>query len=221
MTSKKKKNSIKSFCPPFNAERQLKSKIARTMVLDSHEFLIRADLLISDPFVFSSSYLSKIYVDLLMSIESSLKSLIISLSQKDEEPEVSYGTARKNSHNIAKLYAEVELRAFRRVQLLSKKNKDELLNNAIKIKVSNRYKMVTMTDLSSDGHSRFWGDGTYSRLLDHSYIIHRLRKIAQLMHIIARDVEKKYMDMIAIKGQNSEKLFQRFQLFYQNLGGKL
>lgn len=221
MSKKEKSIRFKSIFPPFNADRQLKSQITRSMVLDGHEFLIRADLLVAKPYVRSSSYLSKIYVDLLMSIESSLKSLIISLSKKNETPEDCYTIARKKGHRINDLYSEVEMRAFRRIKLLSLKDKNELLNNSIKIKVSNRYKIVTMTDLKSDGLGRLWGDGIYTKLLDHSYILHRLRNIAQQLHIIARDAEKKYMDMIAIKGQNAGKTSARFELFYKNLSGRL
>ena len=207
--------SIKKLIPPFNAERQLKATLATTMYTDANDFLLRTNILLKDIELLSYAYLSKIYVDILMSIESNLKTLIIILSKNDETPENVYKEARKHSHKIADLYNEVENRAFRRIKLLSEKNKNELLNNAIKITVNNRYRLVTLTQIRSEGINTDWGLGEYSNLINYEYI-RELQKTAFMIHEITNKASGKYLDRMGMKGTNIEKFDDRFQEFLSN-----
>ena len=211
---------MKNLIPPFNADRQLKSTLSSTMWADSNDFLKRVNLLMADLDLWSTSYLSKIYVDILMSIESSLKALIIALSDKKETPEDAYRTARSKSHRIDQLYAEVERRAFRRIKLLNQKDKDELLNNAIKIKVSNRYRLVTLAQIRSDGIAIHWGGGQYSNLINYDYLL-KLSEIAFKLKSISLTGNKRYMDRQGMNGVNLGKYDQRFQDFHTNLRGRI
>lgn len=207
--------SLKKLFPPFNAERQVKSILSSTMHTDANDFLIRTNLLLKDLDYLSYAYLSKIYVDVLMSIESNLKALIIILSKKEETPEEAYSKARKHSHRINKLYEEVENRASKRLKLLSEKDKEELLNNAIKITVNNRYRLVTLTQIRKEGVGRDWGFGEYSKLINYKYI-RKLQKIAFEIHKITNKASERYLDRMGMKGINMKKFDKRFKEFQIN-----
>lgn len=197
--------SIKKYIPPFNAERQLKAILASTMRTDANDFLLRTNILLKDIDLLSYAYLSKIYVDILMSIESNLKALIIILSKNDETPEEAYKEARKHSHKIGELYGEVENRASKRIKLLLRKDKDELLNNSIKITVNNRYRLVTLSQIRTEGVNRDWGLGQYSKLINYEYI-RELQKTAFKIHEIAHNASEKYLDSMGMKGTNMKKI---------------
>ena len=79
-------HTVKSLIPAFNVNKQLKSTIASTMWTDANDFLHRSNIILEDLETGSFAYLSKIYVDILMAIESDLKCIIIGLSLKSETP---------------------------------------------------------------------------------------------------------------------------------------
>ena len=207
----------KSLIAPFNADRQLKSLISSTMWTDANDFLHRTNIMLENLEFSSFAYLSKIYIDILMAIESDLKCIIIALSDKSESPEDAYKIARKCSHRIDCLYQEAKTRAFKRVKLLNKKDEVELLENAIKIKVENRYRLETLIKLRKDGKFNIdWGLGEYSKLLDYNYML-RLQKIAFQLHELSRKISDKYLDSNGMFGTNLGKFDRRFDDFFKNI----
>lgn len=209
--------NMKSLISPFNADRQLKSSISSTMWTDANDFLHRSNIILENLEFSSYAYLSKIYIDILMAIESDLKSIIISLSNKSETPEEAYIIARNHNHRIDYLYKEVKKRAYRKVKLLDKKDEDELLNNAIKIRVDNRYRLITLMQLRKDGKFNIdWGLGEYSQLLEYDYII-KLRKIAFQLHNISSETSDKYLDRSGMIGTHLGKFDKRFEEFFKNV----
>ena len=136
---------------PFNADRQLKYKLSTSFWADSNDFLWRAGLLLKDRPHDTNAYFAKIYVDLIMSAECALKSLIISLSLPTETPEDAYLTARRIGHHLDRLYAEVEQRAKRRVRLLSPADKNILLK-ANTLGVNYRYDITTFFFLTQEDY---------------------------------------------------------------------
>ena len=152
-----------------------------------------------------------------MAIESDLKCIIISLSIKEETPEEAYNIARKCSHKIDCLYEEVKKRALNKVKLLNKKDETELLERAIKIKVDNRYRLITLMKLRKDGKFNIdWGLGEYSQLLDYDYIL-KLQKIAFNLHEISSKTSDKYLDRSGMRGNNLGKFDKRLEDFFRNV----
>lgn len=213
--------TTESILPEFNAERFLKSTICNGMFKDANEFLSRVDCIINNSEDSSYSFLSKIYVDLLMAIESDLKCLIVSLSKDEERPEIAYLTARGKSHKIVDLYNEIENRAENKLNLLTEKDKLELLEKATLIKVSNRYTLFTILHIKTEnGIDRDYGIGEYSSLLSFEYI-EKLKRIALNLHQISNEAIKTYTDRIFMKGANYKILEGRISEFKEEIGRKL
>ncbi len=207
--------------PPFNAERQLKRRISTSFWADANDFLWRVSILKDNRPHDTNSYFAKLYVDLLMSAECSLKSLIISLSKKDETPEEVYLEARKKSHHLDKLYNEVVLRAKRRIKLLSKKEK-QILFKANTLGVGYRYDIKTFFFLSQEDFiKRMLEEGDVSSIINFDFInelftmLHELKKIAKI------SLDKYYGKDNSLSGNNMEKLENRQNLFFTNVGNKL
>lgn len=210
----------KSLFPPFNVDRQIKSFIGYSWKRDASEHLIRVNILCKELNNTSRSYISKIYVDILLSIECNLKSLIVTLSKKDESPEECFKQARKRNHRINELYQEVAKRAKGRVKILSKSFEKELLNNSIKIGISNRYRIRTLEQIISDGIPRYFGEGVYSNLMTEEYL-DVIRTIADELNTITRKINSKYLDNRYIKGKNNTLFEKRLKKFFQNCKYKL
>ena len=92
-------------------ERAVKSHLARNFYQDGNLFIERYDQVKFTDSMLKRNFRAKCIVDLAMSIECSLKSMIISLSKDSEKPSKAYKRARKNGHNIDGLYKEMALRA--------------------------------------------------------------------------------------------------------------
>ena len=112
----------------FNSNTFLKRTICDSMYIDANQFLWRVHHLIRLDDFTDRNWYSKIYVDLIMAIETDLKAIIVGLSKDSETPEQAYNSARQKGHNIKKLYDEVEDRAKNRLKLLNKKDKKLLFN---------------------------------------------------------------------------------------------
>lgn len=206
---------------PFNADRQLKYKLSTSYWSDSNDFLWRVGLLINNRPHDANSYFSKIYVDLIMSAECALKSLIISLSLKTETPEEAYLVARKLSHHLDKLYNEVEIRAKGRIKLLSKIDKNILLK-ANTLSVGYRYDITTFFFLTQeDNIDRVFKKGLVSSVINYDFIsnlyimLHTLKKIAGLSY------NKYYGKDNMLSGTNMQKLKDRQDAFFTTMRGKI
>lgn len=212
----KKNNSRISLVPAFNVDRQLKSDLANSMWGDSNDLLWRAKMSLSNPPSYSKAFLAKVFVDILMSVESTLKSLIISLSKKQETPEEAYLVARNCGHKILNLYQMVESRSYRRLKLLS--NKDfKILSKANALKVENRYKLITTLMLiQEDWQERELGTGEVSSILNFDFMDEFLRVTFKL-HEISLHALKKFCDNRGVTGSNMVKLRARQTTFYRTL----
>jgi hypothetical protein len=213
--------TAKSFLPKFNADRFIKSTIANTMVHDAHDFIWRVGCIKKHMEYSGYSFFSKIYVDLLMAIESDLKCLIIALSKNDEKPEDAYKVARSKSHHINKLYKEVEIRAKNRLKLLDLKDRNEIIEKSTQIKVSNRYHLFSLLQIrDEDPMDRDFGYGKYSSLLSFEYIS-ELERIAIDLHKITLVAMSRFTVTVSMSGQNMNKYSDRLKRFKSELGNKL
>src|SRR5450759_1273553 len=100
MTSAKKLLKL----PPFKPELYVKRTIAVSFWKDSNDLLWRGNIFRQQIGHDTLSTKAKTYVDIIMAVECSLKSMIISLSLKNETPENAYLTARSCSHHLDRLY---------------------------------------------------------------------------------------------------------------------
>jgi hypothetical protein len=220
--AKKKLNLHKLFGDrPFNVDRQLKYKLSTSFWADSNDFLWRVGLLLNDRPHDSNAYFAKMYVDLIMSAECALKSLIISLSLSNETPEDAYSTARRIGHNLDKLYTEVEHRAKRRVKLLSLADKSILLK-ANTLGVNYRYDITTFFFLTQEDYiDRAFQRGLVSSVINFDFInklykmLHKLKDIADISY------HKYYGKDNTISGKNLQKLQNRQTAFFTAMRNKL
>ena len=213
--------SAKYFLPKFNADRFIKSTIAGSMKQDAQDFIWRVDCIKQNMEYGGYSFFSKIYVDLLMAIESDLKCLIISLSKRDEKPEDAYIAARSKSHNISKLYAEVETRAKNRLKLLNSKDKEEIIYASTYIRVSNRYHLFSLLQIrEEDPINRDFGYGEYSSLLSLEYI-NELERITFSLHEVTLSAMDRFLVPVMMSGCNISNYGDRLKEFKLKMDKKL
>lgn len=201
--------------PKFNSDKFLKATIADSMFKDANQFLWRVHFLLRTSDFTDRNWYSKIYVDLLMAIESDLKGLIVCLSKDSESPEDAYKSARKKGHDIKQLYSEVELRAKNRLKLLSVKQKERLFVDFTILNVNNRYDLVTFYDIKNDIQNLNFKDNSVKVLLREESIL-ELEKLAIDLHQILIIARKK-MPIIAMTGTSVSKYHERLQEFYDNI----
>jgi hypothetical protein len=207
---------MKKLQPKFNSNTFLKKTICDSMYTDANQFLWRVHHLIRIDEFHDRNWYSKIYVDLIMAIETDLKAIIVALSKSSETPEDAYKSARGKGHNIQKLYGEVESRAKNRLKLLSKKNKELLLTKYTLLNVSNRYDLVTFYGIREDIKNKNFTDKAVKYLLTHESLL-ELEKIANLLHQVSKKAIKK-KPIIAMSGDKMTKFYQRIDKFKSNIG---
>lgn len=204
---KSKKHSINTY---------LKKSICDGMHRDANQFLWRVHHLLRNTEFNDRNWMSKIYVDLVMAVESDLKTIIVGLSKKSETPEDAYKTARKHGHNIEKLHKEVEKRAKHRLKLLSEKKRELLLNKFTTLHVSNRYELVTFYGIREDLKNKNFTDKSVKYLLTPDALI-EFEKLANELHVIARKANKK-KPIIVLTGGQLKRYFNRLDKFKANIG---
>lgn len=135
---------VRELVGSFNADMQLKAKLAYSYDRDSFDLLRRInatnyfiDKQIHTP---NRSLIAKKFVDIVMAIECALKSLMISLAVNNIKPEDIYKTVRKKSHKIYDLALDVKNHARKRVKFLSVSELD-LLNKAQGLGIRTRYEV--------------------------------------------------------------------------------
>jgi hypothetical protein len=212
---------MRNIFPKFNEERQLKSTLTGSMWSDANDFLWRVDILNKNSDFSGFTWWSKIYVDLLMSVESDLKAIIMSLSKEDETPEIAYKVLRSKGHSIENLYNEVERRSKNRLKLLSHKDKEEMLKISNRLTVSNRYKLITFLKIRSErGHGKEFQYGHFSFLLNYK-AMKSFEKIALKLHEISRISMERNTDINAMNGNYIGDYYKRIKEFEKNMGTKL
>jgi hypothetical protein len=166
MTSAKKLLKL----PPFKPELYVKRTVSASFWKDSNDLLWRANIFQRQIGHDTLSTKAKTYVDIVMAIECSLKSLIVSLSRESETPEEAYLVARSCSHHLDRLYAEVRVRAKNRVRLLTP-DKERIIIKANSLGVGYRYDVTAFMFLSrEDWVDRSQKKGLVSSVINHDFI---------------------------------------------------
>ena len=206
---------------PFDAERHLKHKLSTSFWSDSNDFLWRVQGLLNGRPHDTRGYFAKIYVDLIMSAECALKSLIISLSDSNETPEDVYSKARSFSHNLENLYKEVESRAKGKVKLLTK-NDRKILLKANTLGVGYRYDITTFFFFIQENNiDRAFEQGKVSSIINYRFINQLYKMLHTLNNIAYQSFQKHYGKDIGVSGTNLTTLKQREKTFFNSVKNKL
>lgn len=97
--------------------RAIKSDIASDFWRDGFSFIRISDIIYQTELIQEKDVRGKMVVNLMMSLECSLKSLIISLSKDNETAYDAFKIARNNSHDTKKLYDEAKGRSKKRFKI--------------------------------------------------------------------------------------------------------
>ena len=204
--------------PPYRPEQYVKRTVAVSFWKDSNDLLWRATIFSREIGHDTLSTKAKTYVDLIMAIECSLKSLIISLSLKDETPEAAYLVARSCSHNLDKLYQVVKIRAKNRIKLLDR-SAEEVIQKANGLGVGYRYDVTAFMFLSQENwFDRSRRSGVVSSIINHEFI-GKLNVVAHKLNKLSGDTVKKYLGNYArVNMKRWEETNARHSLFLTTLG---
>lgn len=173
-------------------ERAVKSLLANSFYLDGNLFIERFDQVYLTDSMEIQSFRAKAVVDLAMSIECSLKSLIISLSRDDELPKLAYQKARSSNHDLNKLHEEVKKRAKNRFKL-PKKN-SLVFESLIKLGIGSRYSHeIWLLRINKAAGSYFVGDDLISNTIDDLKWGKSVRKEAVAFNNLASNCNNKYL----------------------------
>lgn len=173
-------------------ERAVKSLISSNFYIDGNLFIERFDLVFNSASMNNRNFRAKTIVDLAMSLECSMKSLIMSLSKDDETPVASYKRLRKLSHNLSKLYLEVGNRAKNRFKI-PKKN-EAIFNDLQKLGVGSRYSYeIWLLRFQSNAGSAFFGDTFINNTVDDRTWAADLRNEAAIFNNAASNCRSKFL----------------------------
>jgi hypothetical protein len=178
----------KKFKPP----RSVKSIIASNFSRDAQLFIERFDILFASEGRDDKWFRAKVLLDLIMSIECSLKSLFISLSKDDEKPSEAYREARRLSHNISLLFEKCSERAKNRLKLPAKPVNifKDIESLGISIRYSHELWLIRFNDSVS---GLFFEDGRISRTIDDPVWAKELRSVAVMFLKLSEDAEKRFL----------------------------
>lgn len=172
-------------------ERGVKSAVAANFYIDGNLFIERCDLVARSESMGNRYFRAKCIVDLLMSIECSLKCFVISLSKDDETPTQAYKKARSCSHSLEKLYSEVELRARGRFRLDPKRQK--IFDDLKALGVGSRYALeVWMLRVGSQSVPSV-DQGLVSRTIDDGTWSNEVRKVAVQLNNAANRCRMRFL----------------------------
>lgn len=177
--------------------RAVKATVSQNFYTDGKLFVDRFDLINSSDLMNKRGIRAKMFVDLAMSLECSLKSLIISLSKDDESPIDAYKKARSYSHNLDKLYKEVKERSKNRFKL-PKKNAGLFIDLA-DLGISSRYSYeLWMLRIQAEDRDLFLGNDLLSRTLDDYNWGIEVRNEAGRLNNCAVDCHSRFMSRHSI-----------------------
>lgn len=172
--------------------RAVKSLVASNFYIDGNLFIDKFDQVKGCDSMVNINFRAKTIVDLAMSIECSLKSLIISLSKDSETPAKAYKKARKLGHNLEKLHKEVEKRAKNRFKLERKNEK--VFQDLEKLGVGSRYSYeIWLIRFQLNSGAFFLGNDLISKTVNEYEWGINVRNEAVIWNNLANKCHSKYM----------------------------
>jgi len=154
---------------PFHLETQVKSQIARNYLRDARDWLYIYKKLQEIDMYPIKSLEAKKFINLRFSMECSFKSLIISLSERQERAEEVYNIMIKFKHNLKKLFKECKERAGGKYRICSKSFIPEV-DKIEKLGVGIRYDLDFTTAYKKQSFKELFVNGPISSVvLDSSF----------------------------------------------------
>jgi hypothetical protein len=178
-------------------QRGVKHTISSNFLTDAFLFIERFDYLIVSESKVNRLFRAKAIVDLIMSLECSLKSLIISLSKDSEKPFEAYQNARKVNHDIDKLFNECSKRAKNRFQI---PKRPCIFDDISALGIGSRYSLeIWLIRFNSDFKGIFLGKDLISRTIDNYNWGKNLRSEAVRFYKNASRALTRFLDPHAIR----------------------
>ncbi|WP_373960420.1 hypothetical protein [Vibrio gigantis] len=167
-----------------------KSVVAINFYTDGNLFIDRYDLMNSHyDSMQHRQFRAKAMVDLAMSLECSLKSLVISLSPSTQKPKAAIKKARECSHDHKKLYLRVKSKAKHRVTLTPMNI--SIMDDLAKFGVGSRY-THEIWNIQTSGKLSVNEDLLF-RTIDNPEWMKKLRNLAVEWNNEASRVHQKYL----------------------------
>jgi len=152
---------FRSLVGPFDADMQVKAMVAGCYVRDGCD-LLEVFLAGWNSERNNRSYRAKLFINLRLAVECYLKALVITYSENAESPEDAYKAARKSSHKLACLLAEVQSRS-KRTKRYFRKAADKFIAEFDAMKVVLRYEVDMAAEFSKETfEDQFFGTGPMS-----------------------------------------------------------
>ncbi|MBS6212214.1 MAG: hypothetical protein KH812_19395 [Proteus hauseri] len=183
----------------------VKSILAIKYYTDGNLFIERYDILSSNiDSMNNRDFRAKAMVDLCMSIECSLKSLIISLSKDDIKPVEIKKKVIKKSHHIDKLV--VMAKSFAKNRFALPDFPQNMLNDIVKLGVGYRYSLDVWDLYTKERQVKH--DSLINSNIDNYVWMHDLRKLAVNWNNSADNAHKRFLKKhhIVVGGGNGKKI---------------
>lgn len=213
----------------FNAKSAVKYMIASFYNRDGNQLIEIYDRSYQSGYLNDKYYRSKLFVNLLMSLECSFKACIIALSDISEEPYNAYLTVRKSSHSLSKLFTELKQRETAKyISPVAFDNQviDEIDKLSVKIRYTLDVYNLAQADiiyhtspnstLSDDNIPLYFEyvDTLFSKTIETKGWIENLRDIACTWNNYAANLIKDHLQSHAIaSGQELKDIEREKQLF--------
>lgn len=188
--------------------RAIKSDIASQYWRDGFSFIRISDVVFNTDLIADVDIRGKMTVNLMMSLECSLKSLIISLSKDNETPLEVLKLVKNKSHDNNKLYDEVVDRSKKRFKISERSKIFDDINNVwgvwirygvelYHLKYEDQKKWISKINDMNIGDDEFpvpIEDGLIERTIDNPEWYHLLRNQAVIFNDLAYQCHQKYLD---------------------------
>ena len=176
-------------------ERAIKGIISFNFWEDGLLFIEISDKINTTELMENRHVRSKMIVNLIMSLECSLKSLIISLSEDKHTPKEAYQEARSLSHKIDKLYEQAKIKSKKRFKIPPKN--EILFQDLIDLKLINsRYsyevwRLIMNSNVSANTY--IINENIIDKTVDNVEWFQSLRKEAAFLNDAAYKCYTKYL----------------------------
>ncbi|HAT8521871.1 TPA: hypothetical protein I7190_27085 [Vibrio vulnificus] len=186
--------------------RAVKGVIARNYYVDGNLFIERFDILnSSNDSMQNKQFRAKAMVDLCMSLECSMKSLVVSLNHDSKTPKRLMKDLKNLSHHLDKLFDKTTKLSKNRFTLA--KLSQSKLNELKKYGVGARYSHDIWAIQTSSAYSV--SDDLIEATIDNPIWMNELRNIAVEWNNAASNCYDKYLSKHCIISGNDHKRFER------------
>jgi hypothetical protein len=204
---------FRSLVAPFDADMQVKAMVAQCFIRDGSD-LLEVFWMGWQSDRNNRSYRSKLFINLRMAIECYLKALVIIHSDNAETPEDAYKTARKGSHKLEVLLAELQTRSGWTKRYFRKAS-NAFISQVDGMQVGLRYEVDMAAEFSKETfEEQFFDSGPMSGTIGSDEWMLSLYEHAKYIGQKARRAfQHKLDDHTEFLGADADKRVKRIKLF--------